>query len=83
MMPFNWNGDHGFYEPLVKALSPISHLQVHGLDTTDHGQAHLFIEHIKVSSPSSLTACFQVAHCAGLLNGLNATGLAQFIISYN
>ncbi|KAK9839386.1 hypothetical protein WJX84_004184 [Apatococcus fuscideae] len=47
VMPYNWNGNHEFYEPLAKALSPISQLQVLGLDTVAHHQAHLFIDNIK------------------------------------
>ncbi|KAK9825223.1 hypothetical protein WJX74_001394 [Apatococcus lobatus] len=47
VMPFNWNGNHEFYEPLVAALEPMSKLQVRGLDTLTHQQTHLFVDNFK------------------------------------
>ncbi|KAK9850446.1 hypothetical protein WJX84_003317 [Apatococcus fuscideae] len=47
VMPFNWNGNHEFYEPLAKALSPISQLRVLGLDTERHDQTHFFLDAVK------------------------------------
>ena len=50
VMPFNWNGNHEFYEPLAKALSPISQLRVLGLDTERHDQTHFFLDAVKVGA---------------------------------